>query len=370
MKTHFEDQLSWTRRHMPRLRRALSYLPDLSGMRLACSMHIDLKIIPLIEGILARNAQVFLTTCNPTTVRDEVVNYLQGQGVDVQAWLNMPLESLSKAFSAALDWMPTHLCEFGADLTATLIQRKQDLPPIKASLEGTSSGIKRLRGMSLPYPVFNWNDLPIKEDLHNRHMVGLTTWLMFYNRTQLSLHGKHVLIIGYGSVGLGVALAARSFGGSVTIVDRDPNRRLQANFDGWLVRSLEESLPFADIVVTATGSPDVLKSSHFPELKDGAFLLNIGHQSDEINVPSLRAYPHKLVLPYIEEFDIGGRLVYLIAGGSMANLTAGPGDSLNAFDVTLAVLASGIGYISGPGADWTPGLHLLPNQAFETYLTE
>ncbi|MBE0410404.1 MAG: adenosylhomocysteinase [Anaerolineales bacterium] len=370
MKTHFEDQLSWTRRHMPRLRRSLSYLPDLSGMRLACSMHIDLKIIPLIEGILARNAQVFLTTCNPTTVRDEVVNYLHGQGVDVQAWLNMPLESLSKAFSAALDWMPTHLCEFGADLTATYIQREQAHPTIKASLEGTSSGIIRLRRLSLPYPVFNWNDLPIKEDLHNRHMVGLTTWLMFYNRTQLSLHGKHVLIIGYGSVGQGVALAARSFGGSVTIVERNPGRALQATFDGWPVRSLEESLPFSDVVVTATGSPKVLDSSQFSILRDGAFLLNIGHQPDEINVPSLRVYPHKQVLPYVEEFNLRGRLIYLIAGGSMANLTAGPGDSLNAFDVTLAVLASGISYINGPGDEWTPGLHLLPNQAWENCLNE
>jgi adenosylhomocysteinase len=368
MDPRFEDQLFWTKQHMPRLKRALSNLPDLSAMRLACSMHIDIKIIPLIEGLLERDASVFLTTCNPTTVRDEVVAYLQEQGVKVQARLDMSQDSLQEVFVAALEWTPTHLCEFGADLTATYLRLNSDRLTIKASLEGTSSGLARLRGLSLPYPIFNWNDLPIKEDLHNRHMVGLTTWLMFYNRTQLSLHGKRVMVIGYGSVGQGVAMAARCFGAAVSIVERNPSRALQAAFDGWLVLSLDEGLPLAEVVVTATGSQDVLGQSHWAQLKDGVFLLNVGHQANEINIPSLRAYPHKQVLPYVEEFNINGRRVYLIAGGSMANLTAGQGDSLNAFDVTLAVLASALGFIAGLGDEWTPGLHLLPEQVWEDYL--
>jgi adenosylhomocysteinase len=363
MEASFKDQLSWTRHHMHRLQHALISLPDLSGMRLACSMHVDIKIIPLVEGLLERNAQVFLATCNPTTVRDEVVEYLHNKGAQVQAWYGMSNHAFQEAFSAALDWAPTHLSEFGADLTATYLEREKDLPAVRASLEGTSSGIARLTGLSLPYPVFNWNDLPIKEDLHNRHMVGLTTWMMFYNRTQLSLHGKHVLVIGYGPVGQGVAATARSFGGAVTIVERDPNRALQASFDGWPVHSLDESLHLADVVVTATGSRNVLGPSHWVDLKDGVFLLNIGHRSDEINVVSLQNYPHQMVLPHIEEFNLKGRRIYLIAGGSMANLTAGQGDSLNAFDVTLAVLAAGIGYIGGSGVEQAPGLHLLPDQA-------
>jgi adenosylhomocysteinase len=331
-------------------------------------MHIDIKIIPLIEGLLERNAHVFLVTCNPTTVRDEVVKYLKEQGVKMQAWLNMPQDSLQDAFTAALEWTPTHLCELGADLTASYLQSKPDNLTIQASLEGTGSGLARIRHLSLPYPVFNWNDLPVKEDLHNRHMVGLTTWLMFYNRTHLSLHGKHVLVIGYGSVGQGVALAARNFGGAVTIVEKDSSRVLQASFDGWPVLSLDESLPWADVIVSATGSQNVLGLQHWGNLKDGAFLLNVGHHATEINIPSLRSYPHKQVLPYVEEFTILDKRIYLLAGGSMANLTAGQGDSLNAFDVTLAVLASGIGYIADLREEWAPGIHLLPNKVWEDCL--
>lgn len=349
---------------MRRLQDALAILPDLSDMRLACSMHLDIKIIPLVEGLLERGAQVFLSTCNPTTVRDEVVEHLLSQDVQAQAWYDMPESALQESFKAAIDWHPTHLCEFGADLTAAYLQRKGEITKVKASLEGTSSGIARLKGLSLPYPIFNWNDLPIKEDLHNRHMVGLTTWLMFYLRTQLSLHGKQVLVIGYGPVGQGVASSARAFGGSVTIVEQEPNQALRASFDGWPISSLNESLPNADVVVTATGCGDILGLTHWPTLKDGVFLLNVGHRTDEIDITSLHTFPHKQVLPQIEEFNLGGRSIYLIARGSMANLTAGPGDSLNAFDVTLALLVTGIGYIHGPGAERSPGLYLLPDQAW------
>ncbi len=60
------------------------------------------------------------------------------------------------------------------------------------------------------YPIFNWDDLPVKEGLHNRHMVGLTAWHTFFQTTHLTLHEKKVLVIGYGLVGQGVAAAAKA----------------------------------------------------------------------------------------------------------------------------------------------------------------
>lgn len=350
---------------MPRLRRALGTLPDLSGMRLACSMHIDLKIVPLIEGLIAKGAHLFLLTCNPNTVRDEVVAYLNGLGIHVQARKDMAKVELDLAIEEALAWHPTHLCEFGADISASLHEKDVSQHTVRAGLEGTSSGIARLRSFKPLYPIFNWNDLPIKEGLHNKHMVGLTTWQMFFNRTQLTLHEKNVVVIGYGSVGQGVAATARAYGGAVTIVERETTRSLQAAFDGWRVLPLEDALPDADVIVTATGARDVLGFKHWPLLKDGAFLLNVGHSPNEIDVSSLRVYPHRQVMPYIEEFSLDDGMIYLIAGGSMANLTAGSGDSLNAFDVTLAVLSAGIGFIADSGADWPAGVHILPTEVWK-----
>lgn len=255
----------------------------------------------------------------------------------------------------------------GAELTAALQRRTGEVPRVHASLEATGSGIARLAGLALSYPLFNWDDLPIKEGLHNRHMVGLTTWHAFFERTRLTLHDKRVLVVGYGFVGRGVADAARAYGGTVCVAKRDPVRALEAQYAGRDIRPLESAMPEADVIVTATGARSVVNSGHLPLLRDGFFLFNVGHHPDEIDVAALRAYPSKEVLPFVEAIDLGKRTMYLFAGGSMANLTAGHGDSLNAFDLTIAVMTAGIGYIAGAGQKQPPGVHILPPVAWQPY---
>jgi adenosylhomocysteinase len=368
----FERQLAWTRQHMSRSAQALARLPDLRGVRLACSLHLDLKMVPLVEGLLAKGAELFIVTCNPATVRDQVVATMKQNGAHVEAWRDMPAEAYRAAITEALAWRPTHLCEMGADLSYELLREGRPAEVgeqgVRASLEATGSGINRLENLDLPYPVFNWDDLPIKEGLHNRHMVGLSTWQTFLARTQLTLHEKRVVVIGYGSVGQGIARMARAYGGNVTVVEKDPVRAIEASYDGWPTRDLAEVIGEADVIVTATGARGVISAEHIPALKDNVFLLNCGHSDIEIDVTALRAYPGEQVLPHIEAFSVGEKRVYLLAGGSMFNLTAGQGDSLNAFDVTLAVLVSGIGHIVGQGAEAGPGIHLLPREVWESVI--
>ena len=67
-------------------------------------------------------------------------------------------------------------------------------------------------------------------------------------------------------------------------------------------------------------------------------------------------------------YKLGDKTLYLLADGSMFNLTAGYGDSINAFDVTLAVMAAGIGYIVNEGAKSEKGLYLLPEAAWKSAL--
>jgi adenosylhomocysteinase len=365
-RTAFLQELAWTRTHMPRTRRALAALPDLTGVRLACSIHIDLKMVPLLEGVQQKGAQLFVITCNPQTARDEVVAHVQSTGVTVDAWHGMPADAYQAAITHALAWQPTHLCEMGADLTMALHQQPAPAGAVRAGLEATGSGIARLAGLNLRYPIFNWDDLPVKEGLHNRRMVGLTTWHMFLTRTWLTLHGKRVLVVGYGSVGRGLADAARAYGGIVCVAERSPARALEAQYAGWEVRPLEDAIFQSDVIVTATGARGVIHAEHLPLLKNGVFLLNVGHHADEIDVAALYAYPHRSVMPFIEAIDLGERTVYLLAGGSMANLTAGQGDSLNAFDVTLAVMTSGIGHIVGEGTRAPAGVHILPRAVWES----
>lgn len=65
---NFAQKHRWTAVHMPRTRQVLARLPaSLDGVRLACNMNLDIKMIPFVEGLLARGTAVYLTTCHPTT---------------------------------------------------------------------------------------------------------------------------------------------------------------------------------------------------------------------------------------------------------------------------------------------------------------
>lgn len=356
----------WAARHMVRLRRAIADLPDMSGIRLAMSMHLDMKMMSLVEGLAARGASLFITTCNPSTVRNDVVAAMRACGAQVEAWKDMPQEAWQAAIAAGLEWQPTHLSEMGSDFTHYLLTHDQPMPPVRAGLEATGSGVNRLQGKLPPWPIFNWDDLPVKEALHNRHMVGLTTWAAFFNRTLISLHEKTVLVIGYGSVGQGLAASARAFGGNVQVAEVDPARILQARYDGWQTGAVADLAPNADVIVTGTGARHVLPFNLIERLKDGCFLLNVGHRNDEIELDPLRALPAEQSLPTVATYALpDGREFHLFGGGSMANLTAGEGDSLNAFDMTLAVMVEGIGHIVGAGEHAEPGVHLLPRPVWE-----
>jgi adenosylhomocysteinase len=349
---------------MPRLAGAVKRLPSLEGFRIAFSMHLDPKMIPFVEGVLARGGAAYLTTCNPDTVRDDVVEHLCAQGAEASAYRGMSMKEYRAAADAALEWEPTHLCEMGAELSAARARRPgggRDRGSVRGSLEATGSGISRIRGLDLDYPVFNWDDLPVKEGLHNRHMVGLTAWHTFFARTGLTLHEKTVLVIGYGDVGAGVADSAKAYGAHVMVAERDPARRLRAAYAGWEVAELPEAAARADVVATATGADGVVGAALIDRLPDGAFLLNVGHRPGEIDVAYLRSHDHREIIPFVEEISLGDRRVYLLAGGSMLNLVAGAGDSLNAFDVTLAVLTEALGFLVHEGSSYPAGLHVLPD---------
>lgn len=368
MYQDFTAELNWASLHMPRTSAALHALPDLSDVRLACNMHLDLKMAPLVAGLLDKGAAIYLTTCNPTTVQNEVVEYLKHKGAQGYAWRDMTASEWQASFDKALEWQPTHLCEMGADLT-TRLHHSDHAVDIIAGLEATGSGINRLGDMSPQYPIFNWDDLPVKEGLHNRHMVGLTAWHTFFQTTHLTLHEKVVVVIGYGLVGQGTAASARAYGGQVKIVECDPARALQAQYDGWQVVSLEDAVQYGDVFATATGAENVINKPHLDAMKQGAFVLNVGHVAKEIAVDYLQAEAHMSEpMPYVNAYTWKGKTLYLLANGSMFNLTAGYGDSLNAFDVTLAVMAAGIGHIVGAGAQHSSGVYLLPESAWASVL--
>jgi adenosylhomocysteinase len=260
----------------------------------------------------------------------------------------------------ALAWRPTHTCEMGADISVLAASTCHH--GIRAGLEATQTGVNRLAGVRPAYPLFNWDHVPIKSALHNRYAVGRSTWIAFVNRTQLSLSGRRVVVVGFGPVGRGLAEVARALGGDVAVAERDPLRLLEARHSGWPAGDLDDLLDAADVVVTATGRSGILNGDRLARLPEGAIVLNAGHADDEIDLQALGRREH--VVPHVEACRVGDRQIYLFAGGGPANLTAGFGDTLDSFDVTLAVLVRGIRHLVTVGPSAEPGVHVLPDEAW------
>ncbi len=152
---------------------------------------------PAGAGILDKGAQVFLTTCNPTTVQDDVVARLVERGAEACAWRNMSDADWQQSWEKAIARQPTHLCEMGADIT-TLLHQRGEFGNIVAGLEATGSGVNRLGIFSRAIRSLTGTICRSKR--------GCTTAIW-----SVSLHGtpssrpltspcmrKKVLVIGYG----------------------------------------------------------------------------------------------------------------------------------------------------------------------------
>ena len=182
----------------------------------------------------------------------------------------------------------------------------------------------------------------------------------FLNVTGLSLYGRTVLVVGYGPVGRGIADAARSFGAAVEVCDPDPAARLAAAHLGFPTPTLEDALPRADVLLTATGRDGVVPFGILSSSKDGVFLANLGHTAGELPVEELREYVADNPRSYAERCKINGKDLYLLAGGAMFNLAAGPGDPYDTFDLVTALMIEATGFLATEGVEYPPGIHPLP----------
>jgi adenosylhomocysteinase len=118
-----------------------------------------------------------------------------------------------------------------------------------------------------------------------------------------------------------------------------------------------------DIFVTVTGSRRVLRGEHFERMKDGAILANAGHFDVEIDLDELRAHATggvREVRPLVEQYDLSGRRLNLLARGRVVNLAAAEGHPAAVMDVSFALQALCTEELVRHHAVLGPGVHQVP----------
>jgi adenosylhomocysteinase len=118
--------------------------------------------------------------------------------------------------------------------------------------------------------------------------------------------------------------------------------------------------PLGEVFITVTGAPDVLRREHFELMRDGAVLANAGHFDVEINLDELAALagrPPREVLPLVDEYEVAGRRLHLIAKGRVVNLAAAAGHPASVMDLSFAMQALAVAGLASEAGERRPGVH-------------
>jgi adenosylhomocysteinase len=199
---------------------------------------------------------------------------------------------------------------------------------LKGVTEETTTGVHRLYDMmkegSLLFPAINVNDSVTKSKFDNKYGCRHSLVDGINRATDVLIGGKVAVICGYGDVGKGCAESLRGQGARVVVTEIDPICALQAAMDGYQVTTLEDILPEADIIITATGNKDVVTVDHMRRMKHQAIVGNIGHFDNEIDMAGLEKFPgihRKTVKPQVDLFTFpDGNSVIVLSEGRLMNL--------------------------------------------------
>ncbi|WP_148570981.1 adenosylhomocysteinase [Nocardioides caldifontis] len=351
----------------------------LAGARIAGSLHMTVQTAVLIETLVALGAEVRWASCNIFSTQDHaaaaVVVGPEGTvdapaGVPVFAWKGETLEEYWWCAEQILLWpdgkFANMILDDGGDATLLVHlgvkSEKEGKAPdpataesteqrvifellnrsleedgnrwtavaneIKGVTEETTTGVHRLyemmRAGTLLCPAINVNDSVTKSKFDNKYGCRHSLIDGINRATDVLIGGKVAVVCGYGDVGKGCAESLRGQGARVIVTEIDPICALQAAMDGYQVSTLEEVLPIADIIITATGNKDVVTVDQMSRMKHQAIVGNIGHFDNEIDMAGLESYPgvvRKNVKPQVDLWTFpSGNSIIVLSEGRLMNL--------------------------------------------------
>src|SRR6266571_798704 len=218
---------------------------------------------------------------------------------------------------------------------------------------------------TLAFPMVATDTTTTKRMFDNTAGTGQSVLDAVLRATNILLAGRTVVVAGFGPCGRGVAARASGLGAQVVVTEVDPVRALEAILSGYRVLPMREAAAAGDVIITVTGSRDVVAAGHLAVLRDGAILANAGHFDAEIDVPALTGAAVKVtrgVRPHADEYTLDdGRRVVLLAEGRVVNLVAAEGNPPQVMDVSFAGQALVLRWLAREHEALSPGVHEVPS---------
>ena len=341
--------------HMPVTAALLDELTretDLHDVHIAVCLILEPKTAVLLRLLKAAGAVVGVF-CEPESTDQRVADQLRREGITVQA---------------DAGWTAIIIDDGASFARLAALERPELLDGLVGVSEETTSGVRAFQAMqdagALTFPVIAVNDSILKTGFDNTHGTGETCVTTMQDILGVhAFEGAQVAVVGYGPVGRGFALRVRALGARVSVCDTDPVTALQAVFDGFAATDIDEALPVADIVVSATGVRHTIALEHLQRMRQGAALAVIGGIANEIaldDIPDFRSETgcriRDLAVP-------DGPVIRLLAEGDGVNYTAGGGNPIEIMDLSFAVQVSAVTHLWRTRGTLRPGLHRLDADA-------
>ncbi len=310
----------------------------LKGARIAGCLHMTIQTAVLIETLVELGAEVSWSSCNIFSTQDHAAAAIAAAGIPVFAWKGLNAEEfdwcIEQTIFAFEGGKPLNMIlDDGGDLTNMVLDHYPELVAgIGGISEETTTGVHRLyerqKNGTLPLPAININDSVTKSKFDNKYGCKESLVDAIRRATDIMMAGKVAVVAGYGDVGKGSAASLQGAGCRVIVTEIDPICALQAAMDGFQVLKMENAIPLANIVVTATGNVDIVSERHFRLMKDKAILCNIGHFDNEIDMAWLNeSYGHSKIeiKPQVDKYTIDGKDILVLAEGRLVNLGCATG---------------------------------------------
>jgi adenosylhomocysteinase len=314
---------------------------------------------------------VVLCASNPLSTKDDVAAALVVRyGISTYAKRGEDRDTYYSHLNAVADTHPQLTMDDGCDLVSLLhSERPQQLPEILAGTEETTTGVIRLKAMAadgaLTFPVVAVNEAKTKHLFDNRYGTGQSTVDGILRATNILLAGRKVVIAGYGWVGRGIASRMKGMGAHVAITEVEPIAAIEALMDGFTVMTGLQAAAWGDVFITATGNLNVFRREHFERMHDGAIMANSGHFDDELDLNALRAMAEghvRDVRTDVQEFDLGGLRLNVVAEGRLVNLAAAEGHPAAVMDMSFANQALSAEHVAKNHASMTAQVYVVPEE--------
>ncbi|MCC6279246.1 MAG: adenosylhomocysteinase [Saprospiraceae bacterium] len=320
------------------LREEFGASKPLKGARVAGCLHMTIQTAVLIETLVELGAEVSWSSCNIFSTQDHAAAAVAAAGIPVYAWKGMNAEEfdwcIEQTLFAFKDGQPLNMIlDDGGDLTNMVLDQYPELAAgIRGISEETTTGVHRLyervaKG-TLPLPAININDSVTKSKFDNKYGCKESLVDAIRRATDIMMAGKVAVVAGYGDVGKGSAASLRGAGARVIVTEIDPICALQAAMDGFEVKKMENAIPRANIIVTATGNCDIVTGKHFKLMNDKTIVCNIGHFDNEIDMAWLNenyGQSKVTIKPQVDLYNIEGNDIIVLAEGRLVNLGCGTG---------------------------------------------